>query len=146
MTKKHEEEWSWQKLLEHAREALANWEKFKDSDMVKNWLATRPPQIRDMALSHPDYQVYRMKPGAPYVGTHPGCIGIVISYSEDAEGQKGWFAIKFGMLRAAEDGEYLPIYAHVDPQWLEPVPMEEVETNAKLEADGFDVRSAKEMN
>ena len=134
-TSKHPEEWTWEAILENARRALANWEAHKDDPQVREWLETRPPEIRAMVESHPDHLVYRVKGGAPYVGTHPGCIGVVMAYTEQTEGQPGVFALKFGMLRAAEDWEYIPIYAHVDPQWLEPVPMEELEKNAKMEAN-----------
>lgn len=130
---RHPEEWSWRKIYDHAKEALEKWTEVKNDPMIKEWLESRPPEIRKLVESHPDYQVYRVKDGAPYGGTHPGCIGIVMAYTEQTEGRPGWYAIKFGMLRAADNGQYIPIYAHVDAEWLEPVPMEELERNARLE-------------
>ena len=135
MTKKHPEEWSWSEILERAQQSLENWEKHKDDPGLKEWIDTRPPPIREMVLSHPDYQVYRVKEGAPYSGTHPGCIGVVMAYTERTEGRPGWCAIKFGMIRAAENRPYMPIFAHVDPEWLEPVPIEELEEQARLEVN-----------
>lgn len=127
-------EWSWGKILDHSRKAMEKHVPL-DDPRAKEWLDARPPQVREMVLSHPDHLVYRVKDGAPYSGTHAGCVGIIMAYTEKTEGKPGWFSIKFGMLRAAGSGLYIPIYAHIDPEWLEPVPMEEIEKNARLETN-----------
>jgi len=131
---KDPEEWAWSEILEHAKKAAAGHIP-ADDPRIQEWLSSRPPQIRELALRYPDHQVYRVKKGAPYTGTHPGCIGVVMAYTEDTEGAIGCFSVKFAMLRAAADGDYLPIYAHIDPEWLEAVSMEEIEKNAAMEVN-----------
>lgn len=133
-TDKHLEEWTWDEIYTHAIAKLAS--RLQDGDpRLAEWLDSRPPEIRELVKSHPDHLIYRVKPGAPYSGTHPGAIGAVMSYSENPEGALGEFAIKFGMLRAADGRQYIPIFAHVGAEWLESVPMEELEHNAKLETN-----------
>lgn len=81
------------------------------------WLLTRPETVQSLAARCPPDTFYRVRPGAPYSLSSPGSICSVYSYREDGE-------VTVIVLRttAAID---VPVRCQVDPQWLEPVDVDE---------------------
>lgn len=94
------------------------------------WFAGRPKEIQVMIVSHPPWQRYRVKAGAPYAITGPGSIGQIISYFEDGtvrfETEAPQPQVMAGDHVLTARGEWHPlppegIHAALDPKWLEVV-------------------------
>lgn len=103
-------------------------------EQFEEWLATRPQAIQELAKQYPPGD-YKIKEGAPYGITAPGCTVNLVSYREDGivrvvlkAKDKSEAAIQHeDMLcdqygKTDEEREEIhssDVQAHVDPQWLE---------------------------
>lgn len=84
--------------------------------LVRDWLETRPQVIRDLYAKYNPSQFYRVKKDAPYRFTGAGCIISIQSFFEDG-------SVRVRVLRD-QDG-HVGVDAALDPQWLEPVTLDE---------------------
>ena len=89
-------------------------------DQMEEWIASRPPAVREMARKFPHYQLYRVKENAPYRFTVAGSIVGILKFTETSEGVEPWFHVLRSPLG------YAGVVAHIDPYWIEPITLDEL--------------------
>ena len=80
------------------------------------WLATRPESVQALGAKYPPSIPYRVRDGAPYGGSAPGCIVAVFSYYED--GTLSVVVVRPSTITSAMLAEHTRF--QMDPEWLEP--------------------------
>ncbi len=110
--------------------------KMKD-EVFKTWYRQRPPHIRELVRQYP-FDYYRIKEGAPYSISAPGCKVELISYTDSGRVSvvvnPGNYEID-SIIRIRHLGQMNNrdvrgaikhgTRTYVDPQWLEPITKQE---------------------
>ena len=96
----------------------------------KAWLQTRPEIIQWLAAKYPPTSLYRVKKDAPYVYSCEGSILAIHGYSErSAEDIAGVPSLIVVILSSPNPGLKGITRVHVDPEWVEPVTVDEAFAN-----------------
>ena len=82
----------------------------------ETWLATRPESVQALGAKYPPSIPYRVRDGAPYGGSAPGCIVAVFSYYED--GTVSVVVVRPSSIVSALLADTTRF--QMDPAWLEP--------------------------
>lgn len=88
----------------------------EQAGLIREWLTSRPQFIRDLYAKFNPKSFYRVKEDAPYKFTCPGCIVAIQSFFDDG-------GVRVQVLRDLSG--YVGVNAAMDPQWLEPVTLDE---------------------
>ena len=82
---------------------------------IREWLKTRPSVIQELVRRYPMDMAYRVKDGAPYGGSAPGCIVGVASYFED--GTVSVVVLRPSTIMSEMLSDLTRL--QMDPKWLE---------------------------
>jgi len=108
--------------LEEIREDIAYLRHPDTVKMMEEWAASRPPEVQKLLKEFPNDQLYRVKDGAPYKHTCTNCIVAMHSIAETNNGLELRLRVLQSPIGTAG------IVATIDPEWLEPVELEDLES------------------
>ena len=86
---------------------------------IKEFIAGLPKKLQRVCKEYPIDQIYRIKKGAPYRFTCPGCIVALRSIHEHTP-------VEFSVLVLRSPIGYAGVVAEVEPKWLEHVTVDQL--------------------
>ena len=113
-----------------AAERLAEHSSPEATEELSSWLKTRPQIFQQIAAQCPSTTLYRVKKDAPYVYSCEGSILAIHGYCErSAEGVLGVPSLIAVILSTPHPMVQTITKVYVDPQWVEPVTVDEAFVN-----------------